>query len=249
LAREVGQSNLTPEELAEGTKETLARALDETSNIPEWRRDIRFQELASAFERVGHLISALRFYEQFFDDLQPSVRSLARERWLTVKSRQAEAARGSARERSIRERANRRHDWGISETHLESLPQFPVVEKLGGDIEIEGLPSDEIEHVHDGNIRFQLGSVEVRTFRQAGRLLLTEAATSDVTRIDLRNGSVDGNAETLTSSVPDELEFTSPSGYSGKVRPSNDQARVSLTLGDSTVTLSIRLPRASGVDG
>jgi hypothetical protein len=243
LAREVGQSNLTPDMLAEPTKDVLARVLGETSNVPEWRRDIRFQELASAFERVGHLISALRFYEQFFDDLQPSVRSLARERWLTVKLRQAEGARDSdTRERLKRERANRRHDWGISESHLESLPPFPAVERIAGDIEVEGLLSDEIEHLPDGNIRFHLGSLEVRTFRQAGRILITEVETSEVTRIDLRSGRVDGNAEAVESSVTDEVEFTSPSGYSGTVRWSNERAHVSLTLSDLTTSISIRLP-------
>lgn len=243
LAGELGQSELTPDEIAEDTREVFAGILEEAGKTSEWRRRIPFPEMAAAFERVGHLVSALRFYERYFNDVQPSVKSLARERWLVVKKRQIDTARDdAAKERITRERANRRYDWSIPEKHLESLPAFPPTTSVGPGVDVEGLPPDfPLERLRDGDVRFHLDSVEVRTFRRAARLNLTDERSGDVTRIDLRTAELEGPIEAVTGPRSGAVTFKAGSDFEGQIHAGPDHCSVILAASGLEVRLEIML--------
>ena len=203
--------------------ENLIKEVTIGSSLP---KHLSFKEIGSALERIGNYGNTLEFYRQLWEDRQEEKRNFARERWIATKRKQETYHRNKReleKAEDIRweiEENSRR--WGM-DVNVQLLP-YPDLSKevLENLIRVRGLPNSiQLEPLKDGNIKFQVGEIEVQTKGKEGRrfLCFEDGNTGEDFRVILHDKRVSGSANYRESfETEHRLHFVVPDcGYRGKV--------------------------------
>jgi len=244
LARELAYSDLDPSKVSTAERQQYERFIEEILKASDWHKCLTIQEVGCALERIGGILSCLKFYERFQSDSDPELRRYAQGRWIVSKRKQEEHVRApggqAANERADQihtELSNRAFDWGIrADTELSPLP---MLRPRG----VEGLPlGTSVEHLGGGSIRFQVGGLEVRTNATSKLVLITDTSTFKTLRVDLAAGQVSGlsELEMEQGSGIGQISFHVPtSGYSGVLSHDAEKTCLELRVQGAPGTVSL----------
>jgi hypothetical protein len=154
-------------------------------------------------ERIGELVPTLKFYEGFWENKKSELKKFAQERWLKTKSKQAdyhssknETNKSEDIKLEIQDKAS---SWGITE-NIDQLNLYPVLNRLA--VLVRGLPADiKEERLEGGNVKFQIGNIEVQTDRSKTRVTIENTDTENDLKVNWTTGKLTGDAETTEQPV------------------------------------------------
>jgi hypothetical protein len=203
--------------------DNLIKKVTAVSSLP---KHINFKEIGSALERIGNYRNILEFYQPLCENRQEEKRNFARERWIATKRKQETYHRNKGeleKAEDIRwEIEDKSRRWGI-DFNIQLLP-YPDLSKevLENLIRVKGLPNYiQLEPLKDGNIKFQVGDIEVQTKGKGDRrfLCFEDGNTGEDFRVILHDKRVSGSANYRESfETEHRLHFVvADSGYRGKV--------------------------------
>ena len=243
VVREIAYSEPIPDGVAYG--EQLERFVNEALSRTNWKSYVSVYEAGAALEKIGGMVSALRFYESANEGAVNEIeRTFVRERWVAVKRKQVahwgRKVNREKKEKAEAELATQAHDWKVRKD--ADLPQYPKLQPsrygYGG---LEGLPAGTVvERIPGGSVKFEIGPIEVRTDRQRKLVLITDTETLNTLRVDVGNLELNGQAKVVRpKSGTDWVNFSvAESGYSGKVWRSMEDARLELKRQGASITIA-----------
>lgn len=164
-------------------------------------KHLNYKEIGSALERIGNYGNTLEFYQRLCEERQEEKRNFARERWMATKRKQETYHRNKrefekAEDISL-EIEDKSRRWGM-DVNVQLLP-YPDLSKdvLENLIRVRGLPNSiQLEPLKDGNIKFQVGEIEVQTKGKEGRrfICFEDGNTGEDFRVILHDKRVSGSA-------------------------------------------------------
>jgi tetratricopeptide (TPR) repeat protein len=233
----LSRSPLTPETLDSDRRQRFERFIKERILPTPWTQYLLLPHLGIALEKIGSLVETLEFYERYVNDSVRQVSSLARDRWLATKTRQANYFRTAeqlARIERIQAEINAKaKQWGISLDTLSLTPPIaparrPTSQRTPN---ITGLPQGLSVVASQQIVQFQLRHLVVKIMLSTQQVLIADTLSEQRLRIDVQLRQVCVGAVTVQSQGGERLTFSEPNGgYSGVLSYENNAPRLELTV-------------------
>ena len=258
LIYELAQSKLSPDQMGIGDRRRYETFIKQRIlSTADWRKYLTVPQVGATLEKLGGLGLTLDFYQAFNDSnkVKPSLQNFTRERWLSTKRKQENYHRNKgeidkAAEINL-ELAHKSRNWGIP---LETIPaKPPIVPKERPSISLAKLPKAEaiikglpattrIEQRKYGIVSFQIRHVIVRVMKATKQILIADALTHSVIRIDFLRYRARIGEVILEIPRQNQLPFSVPaSAYQGAIDTRGDRPRLELTLADLSGKIVVEL--------
>jgi tetratricopeptide (TPR) repeat protein len=264
---ELACSQLTPAVLTKELQQSYENFLKtHILNDSNWQHYLSMPQLGIALEKVGSLIEALTFYENFVGDRDSECYQFARERWLATKTKQCNDANKQGKiEQSAKIRleiVKNARQWSIATNSLDLEPpaapqERPETVKLvkakitalkappleGLQPFIQGLPAEiTIEQFDRGITKFEVRHLIVKVMSAAQQVLIKDALNEQEVRVDFARCQVNIGDAIVSARGGNQLSFTLfKSGYGGVLVCGNEQPRLELSLQGLSEKITIEL--------
>lgn len=264
---EIACSELTPSDLTKTYSQRYAKFITEQIlPIPDWHQHLLMQQVGIALEKIGSLLEAIEFYEQFVTHLDIEIRQFARERWIATKQKQATYTSNQGQiDKATKinsELLKKANQWSINQQSVPLDPPQPPKERPSSErldpratltdyskpptttkLIIKGLPQGtKIEQLEGGVVRFAVRHLVIKIMRQSKQVLITDALNNREVRVDGEQFKVNIGDATVESTSGNQLSFAlSTSSYIGSLISESENLRLELNIQGCVKKISIEL--------
>ena len=254
---ELAHSKLSADQMGVGDRrryETFIK--QQILSSSHWQNYLTISQIGVALEKIGGLGITLDFYQSFNDNnkVKPPVQQFARERWLATKKKQETYHRNKGEINKAAEInseiVQKSQAWDMAlETISVKPPAVPkerpanVLVKPKVDAIIKGLPANtRVEERRYGIVSFQIGHVIVRVMKATKQILIADALTHSVIRVDFLRYRVRIGEVILEIPRQNQLPFLVPaSSYQGTIDTRGDRPRLELSIEDVSGKIAVEL--------
>jgi len=272
LVYQVACSDLLPESLTKEQRKLYEQFIKtQILSNSEWQQHLLMKQLGIALEKVGLIVEALEFYEQFVSHSDPELRDFTRERWIALKKKQEDyfkkhkqSYKASKTHTEIFKKAR---SWSINEHSVSLEPPVAPRERLSSEIFdpratltdysrtdysisptvskslIKGLPNEtKIEQLEGGVVKFLVRHLVIKLMEQSKQILITDVLNGKEVRVDGIQCKVNIGEVTVEASDAKQLSFSlSASGYSGSLVCKGEKPQLELNIQGLSEKISLEL--------
>jgi hypothetical protein len=251
LIAQLANSKLTPKSLRNQQRQRLEKTFqNDLLNHPIPTDNFPVSHLGVSLERIGSLLSCLKFYEHYVnDETQPALQKFARERWLATKKKQAlyfqkqgRKAKAQSIEKQLYQQAS---EWNLTPHTISLDPPQLSLKNLSFSPSQPSLklpPQTKVRSSSPEILQLQIRHLDIKIMKKTKQILVTDRLSQKTLRIDGVTGQIKIGEMVLKALGEEGLSFVFPSGsFGGKVTYRDRACQIELRIPGIGEKLAITL--------